>query len=157
MKTTEYIALGRAIIDPDQPVVAGSFTTVTFTYTAGHPVDDSGYVKIAWRSVSDFGRPQFDDPAAPNYCTVHTTGGCRIEPRWDPKGHTRPWSRALFLMVRSGYATLSPIVSATDLMSSPWTGFSRIATDRDCLKNYGKGVTLVTQQPLVRYQLHQFA
>jgi hypothetical protein len=100
---TEPIALGKAIVHPNQPVVAGSFTTITFAYTAGHPVDDSGYVKIAFRSVSDCGTPQFDDPAAPNYCTIHTTGDCRIEPRWDPKGHTRPWSRALFLQVRSGF------------------------------------------------------
>ena len=100
---TERIALGRATIQPHQPVVAGSFTTITFTYTAGHPVDDSGYIKIAFRSVGDFGAPQFDDPAAPNYCTVSTTGDCRIEPRWDPKGHTRPWSRALFLKVRGGF------------------------------------------------------
>ena len=100
---TEHIALGRATIQPNQPVVAGSYTTITFTYTAGHPVDDSGYIKIAFRSVGDFGAPQFDDPAAPNYCTVSTTGDCRIEPRWDPKGHTRPWSRALFLKVRGGF------------------------------------------------------
>jgi hypothetical protein len=99
----EHIALGKAILQPDQPIVAGSFTTITFTYIAGHPVDDSGYLKVAFRSVSDSGTPQFVDPAAPNYCTVRTTGACRIEPRWDPKGHTRPWSRALFLQVRGGF------------------------------------------------------
>jgi hypothetical protein len=103
MRKRASIDLGTAIIEPDRPVVAGSFTTITFTYTAGHPVDDSGYAKIAFRSVGDFGTPQFDDPGAPNYCTVHTTGDCRIEPRWDPKGHTRPWSRALFLKVRGGF------------------------------------------------------
>jgi hypothetical protein len=100
---TDHIAPGKAIVQPSQPVVAGSFTTITFAYTAGHPVDDSGYIKIAFRSVSDCGTPQFDHPAAPNYCTIHTTGDCRIEPRWDPKGHTRPWSRALILQVRSGF------------------------------------------------------
>ncbi len=100
---TQHITLGQATIQPTHPVVAGSFTTITLTYTVGHPVDDSGYVKIAFRSVSDFGAPQFSDPAAPNYCTVHTTGDCRIEPRWDPKGHTRPWSKALFLKVRGGF------------------------------------------------------
>jgi hypothetical protein len=99
----QHISLGQAAVQPEHPVVAGSFTTITFTYTAGHPIDDSGYVKIAFRSVSDFGQPQFDDPAAVNYCTVQTTGDCRIELRWDPKGHTRPWSRALFLQVRGGF------------------------------------------------------
>ena len=100
---SDRIALGRAVVQPDHPVVAGSFTTIVYTYTAGHPVDDSGTIKIAFRSVGDFGRPQFEDPAAPNYCTLCTSGDCRIEPRWDPKGHTRPWSRALFLKVRSGF------------------------------------------------------
>jgi hypothetical protein len=99
----EQIALGKAHIQPDQAVVAGSFTSITFTFTAGHPVDDSGYLKIAFRQVGDFGAPQFDHPAAPNYCTVKTTANCHIEPRWDPKGHTRPWSRALFLQVQRGF------------------------------------------------------
>lgn len=95
--------LGQASIEPMGPMVAGSYRTITFTYTAGHPIDDSGYVKIAFRSVIDFGVPQFHDPAAPNYCTVSASGDCRIEPRWDPAGHTRPWSRAIFLKVVRGY------------------------------------------------------
>jgi hypothetical protein len=99
----EQMDLGQATVQPGWPVVAGSFTTIVFTYTAGHPVDDSGYVKIAFRSVSDFGMPQFDHPAAANYCTVSTTGGCCVEPRWDPKGHTRPWGCALFLKVGHGF------------------------------------------------------
>jgi len=99
----QHIALGKASIQPAQPVVAGSFTTIVFTYTAGHPIDDTGFMKIAFRHVGDFGTPQFDDPAAPNYCTIQATGDCRIEPRWDPKGHTRPWSRALYLKVMGGF------------------------------------------------------
>lgn len=95
--------LGHASIDPHRPAVAGSYTTVTLTYTAGHPIDDSGYLKVAFRSVSDVGTPQFDDPTAANYITITTTGDCHVEPRWDPKGHMRPWSRALFLQVRSGF------------------------------------------------------
>jgi hypothetical protein len=103
MKIPENFALGEAVIQPDHPVAAGLFTTITFSYTAGHPIDDSGYVKITFRSVSDFGEPQFEDPCASNYCTIQTTGDCRIEPRWDPKGHTRPWARALFLKIRNGF------------------------------------------------------
>ncbi len=95
--------LGKATITPDQPVAAGDFVTLTFTYTTGHPIDDSGYLKIAFRSVSDFGSPQFNDPSAPNYCKVETDGDCRIQPRWDPQGHTRPWSKAIYLQVRGGY------------------------------------------------------
>ena len=96
----QHLDLGQATIEPEHPIVAGSFTTIALTYTAGHPIDDTGYVKITFRSVSDFSAPRFKDPTAPNYCTISTTGDCRIEPRWDPKGHTRPWNRALFLQVR---------------------------------------------------------
>jgi hypothetical protein len=95
--------LGNATIEPDGPVVAGSFVTTAYTYTAGHPIDDSGYLKIVFRIVNDFGTPQFVDDAAPNYCTVSTTGDCQIEPRWDRNGHIRPWKKALFLTVRHGF------------------------------------------------------
>jgi hypothetical protein len=99
----QHIDLGTAVIKPSEPVVAGSFTTLKFTYTAGHPIDDTGFVKLAFRFASDFGTPQFDAPQLPNYCSVATTGDCRIECRWDPKGHTRPWGRSLFLKVMGGF------------------------------------------------------
>lgn len=99
----QHIDLGRAVIEPSKPVVAGSFATLTFTYTAGHPIDDTGFVKIVFRFASDFGTPQFHAPKLPDYCRVHTTGDCRIECRWDPKGHTRPWGRSIFLKVMGGF------------------------------------------------------
>jgi len=98
----ERLDLGTATVTPRGPLVAGSWNTRTFTYTAGHPIDDTGYVKIAFRFAGDFGVPRFTDPAGENYCTVRTTGDCRIEPRWDPKGHTRPWGRCLLLKVVQG-------------------------------------------------------
>ena len=100
---TKRLDLGSARIVPERQIVAGSLTTIEFTYTAGHPVDDSGYVKIVFRQMGDFGAPQFSDPAAPNFCTIRTTGDCCIEPRWDPKGHLRPWSAALYLQVQKGF------------------------------------------------------
>jgi len=99
----QQLDLGRATIHPGKPVVAGSYATIAFTYAAGHPVDDTGCVKVAFRYAGDFGVPQFDDPAAPNYCSIRTTGDCRIEPRWDVKGNRRPWGRSLFLKVMGGY------------------------------------------------------
>jgi len=84
-------------------VVAGSWVSLAYTYTAGHPVDDTGCVKIAFRFAGDFGVPQLDDPSGPNYCSVATTGDCRIDVRWDLKGNTRPWGRAIYLKVMSGY------------------------------------------------------
>jgi hypothetical protein len=55
----QSIQLGKATIQPKIPLVAGSFETLTYTYTAGHSIDDSGYVMIAFRSAGDFGIPQF--------------------------------------------------------------------------------------------------
>ncbi len=99
----EQLDLGRATITPRGPVAAGAWTTRVYTYTAGHPIDDTGYVKIAFRFAGDFGVPQFTDPAGENYCSVSTTGDCRIEPRWDPKGNTRPWGRSIHLKITRGY------------------------------------------------------
>ncbi|MBT5876490.1 MAG: DUF3604 domain-containing protein [Candidatus Latescibacteria bacterium] len=95
--------LGQALIDQVTPVVAGSNITVRYSYVAGHPIDDTGYLKIVFRFAGDFGMPQFSEPSAPNYCAVSTTANCRVDPRWDAKGHTRPWGRALFLKVMGGF------------------------------------------------------
>lgn len=95
--------LGNAEISPNKPVVAGTFATITYTYTAGHPMDYAGYIKVAFRNMEDFEAPQFDDPQAPNYCTVSATGGSRVIPRWDNKGGIRPSNKALYLIIRDQY------------------------------------------------------
>lgn len=100
---SQHLDLGHATVRPNQPVQAGALVTLTYTFTVGHPIDDTGTIKIAFRFAGDFGVPQFTNPAAPDYCRVSTTGGCRIEPRWDPKGHTRPWDRSIYLKVMGGY------------------------------------------------------
>ncbi|MCK5529266.1 MAG: DUF3604 domain-containing protein, partial [Kiritimatiellae bacterium] len=56
-----------------------------------------------FRFAGDFGTPQFDDPSKANFCSVSTEADCRIEPRWDPKGNTRPWGKALYLKIRGGF------------------------------------------------------
>ena len=95
--------LGKAEIAPERPVVAGSYVTETITYTVGHPIDDTGFIKIVFRYSGDYGEPQFDDPKAPNYVKITTTGDCRLETRWDPKGNRRPWGKTLSMKVMGGY------------------------------------------------------
>lgn len=95
--------LGRAEVTPNNPVVAGSYATITYTYIAGHPIDYAGYIKIAFRNMEDFGQPQFDDPQAPNFCSVKASGGSRVIPRWDAKGGVRPSNKALFLIIRDQF------------------------------------------------------
>ena len=97
------IHLGTAKIESNKVLIAGSYQTVVYTFTAGHAIDDTGYVKIVFRYAGDFGTPQFSDPGKPNFCAVSTNGNCRVEPRWDAKGHTRPWGKALYLKVMGGF------------------------------------------------------
>jgi len=54
--------LGKAEIYPRKPIVAGLHATLTYAYTVGHCIDDSGFIKIAFRKMEDFGQPQFDNP-----------------------------------------------------------------------------------------------
>jgi len=94
---------GTAKIDSKTALVTGSYQTIKYTFTAEHAIDDTGYVKIVFRFAGDFGTPQFSSPDKADYCSVTTNGDCRIEPRWDAKGHTRPWGKALYLKVMGGF------------------------------------------------------
>ncbi len=116
--------LGSATINSRKRVVAGTHQTVTYRYRVEHPVDDTGCLKIVFRYAGDFGTPQFDNPRAPNFCTVSTNGDCRIEPRWDTKGHTRPWGKSLYLKVMGGYLgegeTITVVFGDTSAGSAGW-------------------------------------
>ena len=92
---------GWAGIDPDGPVVAGSTGTWRITYHAGrYGVDDGGAVKIAWRDVSDWAAPQFDDPRAPHYASVATSAGARLRARFEKQRYLRPWRLCVTIDVR---------------------------------------------------------
>ncbi len=95
--------IGKAYIEPCAAVEAGSFQEIVYTFEAGHPIDDTGYIKIVFRFAGDFGTPQFDKPQEADFCSVSTNADCRIGPRWDPKGHTRPWGKALYLKIMAGF------------------------------------------------------
>lgn len=92
-----------AFVEPADELVAGEYATITYSYVAEHPIDDTGCLKIAFRYAGDFGTPQFERPTDSDFCSVATDGDCVIEPRWDPKGHTRPWGKALYLKVTRGF------------------------------------------------------
>jgi len=46
---------------------------------------------------------QFTDPTRENYCKATTTGNCRLDLRWDTKGHTRPWGICIYIKIMGGY------------------------------------------------------
>lgn len=83
---------GWAEIDPAGPVTAGQSGTWRITYHAGrYGIDDGGVIKIAWRDVSDWSKPQFDDPAAASFASVTTSGPATLVPHMDRQRYVRPW------------------------------------------------------------------
>ncbi|MBC5810895.1 MAG: DUF3604 domain-containing protein, partial [Candidatus Eremiobacteraeota bacterium] len=96
--------MGSATLEPNAPVVAGDFTSLTLTYTAGYfGIDDTGSLKIVSRFASDMGKPQFSDPAAPNFVTVEASNGAVLDVRYDGKLNTRPWDKTLYIKVVRGF------------------------------------------------------
>src|SRR4051812_3936455 len=99
--------LGRVAVDPCAPVVAGSIGQWTITLTVGSAgIDEGGTIKIAQRFASDWQAPQFDKPAEAGYTTITTTGEAKLRPRYDRKGHDRPWMQCIVIDVFDG--SLSP-------------------------------------------------
>jgi len=95
--------MGTATIAPAGPFDAGSYAELVLTYTAGtFGIDDTGHLKISWRTTSDMGKPQLSDPAAPNYTTVEASNGAELEVRVD-RVNIRPWANTLFIRVGRGF------------------------------------------------------
>lgn len=94
---------GRARIEPDDEVVAGSYATWSITYTVGAlGMDDGGSLLVAFSQTSDLGDPQFDDASAPNFCTVATDGDAHLDAEYDPDGYVRPMKDAMRVTVCDG-------------------------------------------------------
>ncbi len=95
---------GFASINPITDVVVGSNGTWTLTYTVGkHGIDDGGHLKIAWRDVTNWRRPQFTEPTEANYTTITTSGKAELECNFNVPGYKRPWRPCLIVTVFDGY------------------------------------------------------
>ena len=95
--------MGSAKLTPAGPFVAGSFAELTLVYTAGtFGIDDTGMVKISWRTTSDMSKPQFDRPGAGNFTTVEASNGAKLEV-WFDRLNIRPWGNTLLIRVGRGY------------------------------------------------------
>lgn len=95
--------MGTATLTPAGPFVCGSYQELTLVYTAGtFGIDDTGMLKIVWRTTSDFAKPQFDRPAEANYTTVTASNGARLE-HWIDRLNIRPWANALLIRVGRGF------------------------------------------------------
>ena len=95
--------MGTATLSPSGPFVAGTHETFALTYTAGtFGIDDTGMLKISWRTTSDMAKPQFTAPAAANYTTVEASNGAKLE-YWIERLNIRPWVNTLMIRVGRGY------------------------------------------------------
>jgi hypothetical protein len=95
--------MGSIKLTPPGPFVAGSHAELTLTYTAGtFGIDDTGMVKISWRTTSDMSKPQFDKPTAPNFTTVEASNGAKLEV-WFDRLNIRPYANTLLIRVGRGY------------------------------------------------------
>ena len=93
-------ALGRVDIIAPPQIVAGSMATVKITYTAGKfGIDDQGSLRFLLRFASDAGRPQFDRPGDPNYCSATSSNGTKLLIEYHPRGAFRPWFKAIRINV----------------------------------------------------------
>jgi hypothetical protein len=95
--------MGSAKLTPSGPFIAGSHQELTLTYTAGDfGIDDTGMLKISWRTTSDMSKPQFNQPQAANYTTVEASNGARLEV-WFDRLNIRPYANTLLIRVGRGY------------------------------------------------------
>jgi Protein of unknown function (DUF3604) len=95
--------MGTIRLAPAGPFVAGSFAELILVYTAGtFGIDDSGMVKISWRTTSDMSKPQFDKPQAANFTTVEANNGAKLEV-WFDKVNIRPYANTLLIRVGRGF------------------------------------------------------
>jgi hypothetical protein len=95
--------MGSATLSPPGPFIAGSHVELTLTYTAGtFGIDDTGIVKISWRTTSDMGKPQFTDPSAANYTTVEASNGAKLDV-WFDRLNIRPWANTILIRIGRGY------------------------------------------------------
>jgi len=103
--------LGSGSISPEGPVIAGSVGTWTIRYTTGVAgIDDGGRIRLAWRSVSDWPAPQFNDPAGENFARIETDAGVRLTPVYGSDG-IRPWNRTLTIRVSDGSLAPGDVVT----------------------------------------------
>ncbi len=83
--------LSYATLTPETAVIAGKLGTWTIDITIGqYGMSSGGHMKIAWRWVSDWGIPQFENPTAAGYTSVMTNGEAKFRASWHNRGYVRP-------------------------------------------------------------------
>lgn len=94
---------GSAVLEAPEIVEVRTYQTYQVRYTVGKlGLDDTGAIRIAFRMVTDSGRPQANNPLAANFVSAHCSGEGKIDLRIGPEG-PRPWRLTVTAMLNGGY------------------------------------------------------
>ncbi|MEM1047914.1 MAG: DUF3604 domain-containing protein [Pseudomonadota bacterium] len=94
---------GTAELSPLGSVEVRSFQTFTLVYTVGKiGLDDTGGIRVAFRFISDAGKPQMQNPKAANYVSATCSGSGTISLSFSAGGQ-RPWNGILTAHLHGGY------------------------------------------------------
>ena len=63
------------------------------------------------RFANDQGQPQFENPGAPNYVTVHASNNAVLDVRFAPKLNTRPYDKTILIRVVKGYLRVGETIT----------------------------------------------
>ena len=94
--------LGEVRHLPASPVVAGSHGTWTTEIRLAGRLEPGACLALARRWASDWGRPQWDDPAGENYTTVDCGEAAVIELSFDRIESWHPWDHVLRVLIVRG-------------------------------------------------------
>lgn len=96
--------LGFARLEPTGPVEVRTYQSFTLVYTVGTlGIDDTGGIRIGFRTVGDGGRLQTADPKAANYVTARSSGEGQLTLAYERSGGQRPWAEILTVRQTGGY------------------------------------------------------
>ncbi|PCJ58432.1 MAG: DUF3604 domain-containing protein [Planctomycetota bacterium] len=99
------VLYGHVTIDTKGNFEVRSYQTITLTYTVGRfGLDDSGAIRIVFRSMSDEGKLQTHIPSASNYVTAKASNGVTLNIDYRKRGASaRPRWKSLSISVTGGY------------------------------------------------------
>ncbi len=93
--------LGKVELLSAGEVTASCPTTIAIRYTAGeYGVDENGSIRLAWRTVSDWEQPQFQNPQDFGYTTVKTSAKAKLEV--SRSAYQRPFHNCIQIRIRDG-------------------------------------------------------
>lgn len=99
------VLYGHATLEPRGAFEVRSAQTFRLIYTVGrYGLDDTGAMRVMFRSMSDTGTLQTDDPAAPNYVTASSSSGVPLLVDYSRYGVApRPRWKCLTVRVSGGF------------------------------------------------------